>query len=403
MQEKDKWAIFSISSIPLVMTLGNSMLIPVLPQIEKELGISSFQVSMLITVYSIVAILCIPIAGYISDHIGRKKVIIPSLIIAGVGGFISGFAGWQMENPYGMLIFGRFLQGIGAAGAMPIVLPLVGDMYTNQKDVSKGLGMIETANTLGKVLSPILGAALALIVWYMPLLSIPVLCFISILSMLFLVKVPPMSGKAVGFKAFVKTTKVIFKREGRWLYAVFAIGGILMFVIFGVLFYLSTMLEEEFQIDGIKKGIILAIPLAALCFSSFATGKVIGQDKQKMKWYTVAGLVILTLAIFTVSFSKDIYLLLTCLFASGVGIGIALPCLDALVTEGIEMKQRGTISSLYSSMRFAGVALGPPVFAVLMKTSHSLMFLSNTVLCVVTVLIVLLMIKPEDPVKPTWG
>ncbi|KHF39713.1 MFS transporter [Halalkalibacter okhensis] len=403
MQEKDKWAIFSISSIPLVMTLGNSMLIPVLPQIEKELGISSFQVSMLITVYSIVAIVCIPIAGYISDHIGRKKVIIPSLIIAGVGGFISGFAGWQMENPYGMLIFGRFLQGIGAAGAMPIVLPLVGDLYTNQKDVSKGLGMIETANTLGKVLSPILGAALALIVWYMPLLSIPVLCFISILSMIFLVKVPPMSGEAVGFKAFVKTTKVIFKREGRWLYAVFAIGGILMFVIFGVLFYLSTMLEDEFQIDGIKKGIILAIPLAALCFSSFATGKVIGQDKQKMKWFTVAGLIILTLAIFTVSFSKDIYLLLTCLFASGVGIGIALPCLDALVTEGIEMEQRGTISSLYSSMRFVGVALGPPVFAVLMKTSHSFMFLSNTLLCVMTVLIVLFAIKPDDPVKPTWG
>jgi ACDE family multidrug resistance protein len=402
MQGKDKWAIFSISSIPLVMTLGNSMLIPVLPEIEKELGISSFQVSMLITVYSVVAILCIPIAGYISDHIGRKKVIIPSLIIAGLGGFISGFAGWQMENPYSMLIFGRFLQGIGAAGAMPIVLPLVGDMYKDQNDVSKGLGMIETANTLGKVLSPILGAALALIVWYMPLLSIPVFCLISIIAMLFLVKVPPLSGEAVGFKAFVKITKVIFKREGRWLYAVFAIGGILMLVIFGVLFYLSTMLEETFQIEGIKKGIILAIPLAALCTASFATGKVIGQDKQKMKWYTVAGLVILTIAIFAVSFSKDIYLLLTCLFASGVGIGIALPCLDALVTEGIEMEQRGTISSLYSSMRFVGVAAGPPIFAVLMKTSHFFMFFLNSILCLIALVIVLIAIKPEDTVKPTW-
>ncbi len=403
MQGKDKWAIFSISSIPLVMTLGNSMLIPVLPEIERALGISAFQVSMLITVYSVVAILCIPIAGYISDHVGRKKVIIPSLILAGIGGFIAGFAGWQMDSPYGMMIFGRVLQGVGAAGAMPIVLPLVGDMYTDQNDVSKGLGMIETANTLGKVLSPILGAALALIVWYIPLLSIPILCLISILALVFLVKVPPMSGKPVGFKQFIKTTKKIFKREGRWLYAVFIIGGILMLVIFGVLFYLSTMLEDEFQIEGVKKGIILAIPLAALCFASFATGKVIGQDKQKMKWYTVAGLGILTIAIFTVSFSKDIYLLLTCIFASGVGIGIALPCLDALVTEGIEMEQRGTISSLYSSMRFLGVALGPPIFAVLMKSSHFFMFFLNSLLCLVALLIVLLFIKPEDPIKPTWG
>src|SRR3954468_10309827 len=85
-----KWAILSISSIPLVMTLGNSMLIPVLPVLETEIGISSFQSSLIITVYSIVAIFLIPIAGYLSDRFGRKKVIIPSLILTGIGGFIAG-------------------------------------------------------------------------------------------------------------------------------------------------------------------------------------------------------------------------------------------------------------------------------------------------------------------------
>lgn len=403
MKEKKTWDIISISSIPLVMTLGNSMLIPVLPQIEKELGITSFQVSMLITVYSIVAILCIPIAGYISDHIGRKKVIIPSLVITGIGGLISAFASWQMDSPYAVLVFGRFLQGIGAAGAAPIVMPLVGDMFTAQKDVSKGLGMIETANTLGKVLSPILGAALALIVWYMPFFAIPVFCLISIAAMSFLVKEPPIQKKPLQFMEFLKSIKVIFRREGRWLYAVFVVGGICMFVLFGVLFYLSDMLEKTYHIDGIKKGIILAIPLAALCFSSFATGKAIGQEKQKMKWMTVVGIGLLTVAIFSVSFSKDIYLLLTALFVSGVGIGIALPSLDALVTEGIKMEQRGSITSLYSSMRFLGVALGPPVFSILMKTSHSFMFLLNAGICFLTIVVILFAIRPEETVKTTWG
>ncbi|HEX6922762.1 MAG TPA: MFS transporter, partial [Bacillales bacterium] len=45
MEEKKKWDLISIASIPLVMTLGNSMLIPVLPTIEKELEISSLQSS----------------------------------------------------------------------------------------------------------------------------------------------------------------------------------------------------------------------------------------------------------------------------------------------------------------------------------------------------------------------
>ncbi|TWI56886.1 ACDE family multidrug resistance protein [Halalkalibacter nanhaiisediminis] len=402
-QDKKTWDIISISSIPLVMTLGNSMLIPVLPEIEKVLGISSFQVSMLITVYSIVAIICIPIAGYLSDHIGRKNVIIPSLIIAAIGGLLSGFAAWQMENPYWILIIGRLLQGIGAAGAAPIVMPLVGDLYSDEKEVSEGLGMIETSNTLGKVLSPILGAALAMAVWYMPFFAFPIFCFISILLMLFLVKEPQMKKDAPAFLAFLQSLKVIFKREGRWLYAVFTVGGICMFVLFGVLFYLSTMLEETYQIVGMKKGILLAIPLAALCISSYATGKVIGEEKQKMKWLTVFGIGLLTIAVISVSFSKDIYLLLTALFVSGIGIGIALPSLDALVTEGIKMEQRGSITSFYSSMRFVGVALGPPVFALLMKTSHFFMFIANGVICLLALILVLIAIKPDEEVKATWS
>ena len=56
-------------------------------------------------------------------------------------------------------------------------------------------------------------------------------------------------------------------------------------------------------------------------------------------------------------FIKGIYLLLLCLVIMGIGIGMALPCLDALITQGIEKEQRGTVTSFYSSMRFIGVAM----------------------------------------------
>jgi ACDE family multidrug resistance protein len=87
--DNKKWDFLSLASIPLTMTLGNSMLIPILPHISKELGVSSFQVSMLITVYAIAAIVLIPIAGYLSDQYGRKRVIIPSLFITAIGGAVS--------------------------------------------------------------------------------------------------------------------------------------------------------------------------------------------------------------------------------------------------------------------------------------------------------------------------
>lgn len=395
MEADKKWDLISVASIPLIMTLGNSMLIPILPLLEKELRVSPFQVSLVITVYAAVAIVLIPVAGYLSDRYGRKRVIIPSLIIAGAGGLVSGMGAWLIRDAYWAILLGRFLQGIGAAGAAPIVLPLVGDMFKNEQDVSSGLGIIETSNTFGKVLSPILGAFLATIVWYLPFLAIPLFCLISILLVAFLVKAKKIEEKPKSFHSFVQSLKAIFKQKGRWLYAIFTIGGICMFVVFGVLFYLSQLLEDQYKIDGVVKGLILAIPLAGLCLASYITGKMIGQDKIRMKWITFIGLILLSCAVLGSGFFKTVVFLIATLFIGGIGIGMTLPCLDAFITEGIEKEQRGTITSVYSSMRFIGVSLGPPVVSVLMKYPQMILFGTLTGVSLVAAILSLLALRPS--------
>lgn len=373
-ENNDTWAIISIASIPLVMTLGNSMLIPVLPVMEKEMGISSFQSSLIITVYSIVAIFLIPLAGYLSDHIGRKKVIIPSLIITGIGGLVSGFASWKMNDGYWVVLIGRALQGAGAAGAFPIVLPLIGDMFKNDDEVSGALGEIETANTLGKVLSPVLGSFLAGFIWFIPFFSIPIFCAISIIMMVFMVKSPKKREEPLPFKDFLKKVRLIFTENGRWLYAVFFIGAIVMFVLFGVLFYLSDILENKYSIKNLQKGLLLALPLGALCISSFITGKKIKKNMVLMKWITFSSLVAVAISTAFLGFSQDLWFIITMFLTAGIGIGASLPPLDALITESIEKEERGTITSIYSSMRFIGVAAGPPVIALLMNISAKSIF-----------------------------
>lgn len=395
MQDK-KWDLISVASIPLIMTLGNSMLIPVLPQISRQLGVNSLQVSMLITVYAVVAIVLIPVAGYLSDQYGRKKVIVPSLILAGIGGAVAGISGifWK-EYAYWLILAGRLLQGVGAAGAFPIVLPLVGDMFRSENEVSKGLGLIETSNTFGKVLSPILGAALAAVTWVLPFLAIPVFCLLSLLLVLFLVKVPEQTEEKVLLRDFLHEVRTVFQQKGRWLYAIFVVGGICMFVVFGVLFYLSSTLEEQFGIDGVKKGLILAIPLGSLCLASYLGGKLIGKSKKRMKWMSFSGMTALTASIFGIGWIPGIYFIIGSLVVGGAGIGVVLPCLDALITEGIEKKQRGTITSFYSSMRFIGVSLGPPVVSILMGTTHRTLFFSIAGVCAAAGLLTLLAIRPE--------
>ncbi|VEF48240.1 major facilitator superfamily protein [Bacillus freudenreichii] len=394
-----KWSIISIASIPLIMTLGNSMLIPVLPLMEKKLNITKLQSSLIITVYSLVAILLIPIAGFLSDKYGRKIVIVPSLIIAGVGGLISGWAAWKMDSAYFLILIGRILQGIGAAGAFPIVLPLIGDMFKRDKDVSATLGVVETSNTFGKVLSPILGSFLAGIFWFLPFLSIPVFSLISLFLIMFLVKKPKDDQHELSFGRFIKNIKQIFSEHWRWLIAVFIIGAILMFVLFGMLFYLSSIFEDDYGYRGIKKGLLLAIPLAALCISSFSSGKWIKDSLARMKWTSFFGIILMGSMVATAFFSKKFIFLILVFTLCGAGIGAALPCLDAILTQSIDKEMRGTITSIFSSMRFAGVAAGPPVIAIMMKQGNKGMFLMLLALSIVAALLAFMAIKPEKDKK----
>ncbi len=392
------WCIVSLTSIPLIMTLGNSMLIPVLPILEDKVGITSFQSSMIITSYSVAAIFLIPVAGYLSDRLGRKIVILPSLILALIGGLIAGFASWKMDDPYAIIIAGRIIQGIGAAGAMPIILPLVGDLYQDDDEkVSSTLGIIETSNTFGKVLSPILGSLLAVFLWFLPFFSISVLSLISIMLIFFFVKAPKDDDEPLKFKEFLRNTKKVFKEEGKWLYTVFLNGILVMLILFSMLFFLSENLEKVHDIKGIKKGFVLAIPLLLLCIASFISGRKIKGNLGRIKKIIIVSLIAMSVSIVFVGFtSKRLILLLVVTSIAGIAIGALLPALDTIITDNIRKELRGTVSSFYSSARFIGVAAGPPIMSLVMKNYLNASYITAGVLGFILLFVVLKFIKVEE-------
>lgn len=392
------WCIVSMASIPLVMTLGNSMLIPVLPILEKTVGISSFQSSMIITSYSIAAIFLIPIAGYLSDRFGRKIVILPSLILALIGGLIAGYASWKLDNPFAWIIIGRILQGIGASGAFPIILPLVGDLYKDDDEkTSSCLGIIETSNTFGKVISPILGATFASFLWFLPFFSISFFSLISIVLIFFFIKVPHEKEEPKKFKEFLSNSKQTFQEEGKWLSAVFLSGIFVMLILFGTLFFLSEILEKAYELKGIKKGYVLAIPLLMLCIASYFSGRNIKGNLDKMKKTMLVCLIALSVSVGMVGIWADrLWVLLTITSLVGIAIGAILPVLDALITENIDKEERGTVSSFYSSARFIGVAAGPPIMALVMNNYLNVSYLMAGALGVILTFLVFKFIDVKE-------
>ncbi|MED4474465.1 MULTISPECIES: MFS transporter [Bacillaceae] len=383
--------IAAIGSVPLMMTLGNSMLIPILPKMKSSLDLTQLQVSLTITVFSIAAAIFIPIVGYLSDRFSRKMVIIPSLLLFGGGALLAGLGAAVFSNSYIWVILGRILQGIGAAGTAPIAMALIGDLFRGGER-SRVLGIFEASNGLGKMLSPILGSLLALIIWYSVFFAFPVISLISILLVWIFIKEKRNFQAPPPFKKYVKGLLSVFKHEGRWLFTIYLAGGTCLFTLFGILFYLSDILETKYNINGVPKGLILAIPLLVMVCTSYITGSKIGKNLEKMKWLSVLGLFLMTLSYSSLVLFEKLIPFLIVLAISSIGAGLVLPCVNSLITGAVGKERRGFVSSLYGSVRFIGVALGPPVFTRLMDWSRTGMFLSIAAFTLLVALLVLLLV-----------
>jgi MFS transporter, ACDE family, multidrug resistance protein len=385
----------AIGSIPLIMTLGNSMLIPIFPQMKSSLKLSALQVSLTITVFSIAAAIMIPVLGYLSDRYSRKIIIIPALIIYGLGGLLAGFASAKFPSPYAWILIGRTLQGIGAAGTAPIAMALTGDLFKGGEQ-SRVLGIVEASNGMGKVMSPILGSLFGLIVWYAVFFAFPAICVISILLSWIFIKEKSHRQAPPPFGKYVRGLLSVFKFEGRWLFTTYLAGATCLFTLFGILFYLSDILEKQYKIDGVIKGLILAIPLLVMGTTSYITGAKIGKNQWLMKRLIVIGFGLMTLSYcLLVPFDDKLVPFLSVLVISSVGTGLVLPCLNSLITGSVGKERRGFVTSLYGSVRFIGVAVGPPIFTRLIEWSRMGMFFSIAALTLVVGILCLTMIHVE--------
>jgi len=401
MQGKSSAAVLAaLSGVPFIMVLGNSMIIPVLPDIKGALDLTDLNLSLIITLFSVPAGLIIPLAGFLSDRFGRKVVIAPSLVLYGLGGIVAGLAGaWMGREAYPVILAGRVLQGIGAAGTAPIAMALCGDLFTG-KERSKSLGIIEAANGFGKVLSPVLGAAIGLITWYATFLLFPAIVIPIIIALWFTVKEPESNRTKQSVGEYLQSIKKIFEKKSAMLLTSFFAGMTALLLLFGVLFFLSEHLEKRYHLEGIVKGLALAIPVLFMSVTSFITGTTVKKKLKIMKWLVVTGLTLIAASLAVLGFfNRNTILFFVAISVAGVGTGLTLPCLNFIITSSCQAQRRGLITSLYGSVRFFGVALGPPIFGLLMA-QRSLMFWSAAALAGVAAILALILIRVKDMKKP---
>jgi MFS family permease len=146
-------AIGVIFTTILIDFIGFSILIPVLPRFEQTLGIDAFHIGLITALYALGLVLFLPLWGWISDRVGRRPVLLASLL-----GTAFSFVLLAIADSLATVLIARFLGGffgasIGTAQAYMTDL-------TDEDSRAQGMGVIGAASGVGIVLGTALGGVL---------------------------------------------------------------------------------------------------------------------------------------------------------------------------------------------------------------------------------------------------
>lgn len=372
-----------LSLVPFIMVLGNSMLIPVLPALRQAMNISWFQVGLVITAFSLPAGLTIPFAGILSDRIGRKNVMAPALVVYGMGGLLAGLAALTVrESSYPWVIAGRIVQGIGSGGTYQLAMALAGDLFARQSR-TRVLGILEASNGMGKVVSPVAGAAAALVFWFLPFFVYGAVAIPAGVAVYLLINEPVGANRgekrqksAKLFSTYLRALRLIFKKKGVSLGVSYLSGMAALLMLFGLLSHVSDVLEQQLRITGIAKGLVIAIPVLAMAITSYVSGVLLQERLAGLGRYAVAGgLMLIAAGLVWQGLGESPLALHHSTVFVGIGTGLVLPALNSLITGSAPSDERGLVTALYGTVRFFGVAVGPPLFGLTVKLGEPLMML----------------------------
>lgn len=146
------WVIWSTVALDMV---GFGIVAPILGRYADRFGASGFQVGLLFASFSLAQMVCSPLLGRVSDRVGRKPVIVVSLIGTAIGSFVTGIAGalW-------VLFIGRIVDGASGA-SIAVAQSAVVDLGKPEQR-PRMLGLLGMAFGVGFVVGPALGGLAAL-------------------------------------------------------------------------------------------------------------------------------------------------------------------------------------------------------------------------------------------------
>jgi len=342
-----------IFCVSLVYVLGVTSITPAFPQIARYFEIETQEIGLLIVIFTLPGIFLTPILGIIADRIGRKKVLVPSLILFGTAGFACAFT-----RDFEILLVMRFLQGVGYASLGSLNAAIIGDLFEG-KERAAAMGYNASFISIASASYPFNGGILAsfncYFVFYLPVIAVP----IALLVILKLKNPEPQNKQT--FKSYLINAFNYAKAKNALI--LFTASIITLIIFYGsYLTYLPIFLDNDFSAQPFTIGIIMSVMSAIAAIVSSQLGGLTGKINIKL-------LLIFSFGFFGIAFlllplAQNLSFLIFAVVLYGIGHGLNIPSILTMLSAIAPIEYRAVFMSVNGTVFKWGQTLGPLIMGL---------------------------------------
>lgn len=349
LRDKNLHIIFGIT---LSAVMGVSSIAPALPVISRALDVSTNQIGYLITVFALPGILLTPFLGILADRFGRKRILIPSLFLYGIAGFMCAFT-----TTYSELLWLRFFQGAGSAALGVLNVTLIGDLFEGNRRAT-AMGYNGSVLSVGTAIYPAIGGVLASMAWNYPFFLSAIAIPVAIYAMLYLDPVPISLNLDLN-EYFQKIKDRIFTVKVLGLFSCVFLTFLILYG--GYITYLPILLDEDFAVSSTIIGFMLSGSSLITAYTSSRLGSLTKRFSEQQLILTAAFLY--TLIFLSFPLIENIWFMAIPISIFGVAQGINIPSLLNLLTSEVPSEFRAAFLAvnwvvIRASQTIAPVILG---------------------------------------------
>lgn len=326
-------------------TLGFSIVLPVLPFLALELGLTFFQISLIASIFSICQLIASPISGKLSDRFGRKPVLIFSQSSTFLGFFLLGIA-----DSVWILVLARLVDGFLGSN-MTVTNAYISDV-TDPEDRAKIYGYSGAVFGAALIFGPVIGGLLSNINYSVPMFLAAGISLISIiLIVLFLreslINRPQMFNLRINDIFPIKETKYFFRStEIRRLLII-----IFVYSFSFMIFYSSFALLAQIQLNVASQeiGLYLAwFGIFRVIFQSILINPLLKKYNENI--ILKIGVLALVISMISLVFITEHLIVFIPLIFLSFGTGIVRPILTSKLSKSVEKEETGSLMGVNSSL-----------------------------------------------------